>query len=239
MAGGGRRCAGSCPVRRVFRTARSGRGLVVRLGVCVAVVVVSMGGDAVGQGSFGDDAKEGRAGKKETKELAKRLILGEEEDREVMGRIVDRMKDVEAQLLRRYDAGAETQRIQREILKELESAIASAVRRGRGGGGSGAAGDVRRRTRGRGAERVAGRAGGEPGATGESRGGEANEKGGAVRGEKRLERGGRLRALRRGWGHLPARDREEVIQGASEKSLDRYRAWIERYYRALVEGAEQ
>ncbi len=46
---------------------------------------------------------------------------------------------------------------------------------------------------------------------------------------------GELRDVRRGWGHLPQREREEIIQGAGEGFLERYRAWVERYYRALQE----
>ena len=35
-----------------------------------------------------------------------------------------------------------------------------------------------------------------------------------------------------------AREREEVIQGVSERYLERYRVWIERYYQALQESHE-
>ena len=43
---------------------------------------------------------------------------------------------------------------------------------------------------------------------------------------------------RRGWGQLPQRQREEIIQGAGEGFLERYRTWVERYYRALQEKAD-
>lgn len=42
--------------------------------------------------------------------------------------------------------------------------------------------------------------------------------------------------VRRGWGNLPQRDREEVIQGAEEESLERFRLWIDQYFRALQES---
>ncbi len=45
--------------------------------------------------------------------------------------------------------------------------------------------------------------------------------------------------VRRGWGYLPARDRDAVIQGASEEYHLRYRAQIEDYYRAIAEQAEK
>ncbi|MBN1343242.1 MAG: hypothetical protein JXQ73_11215 [Phycisphaerae bacterium] len=46
--------------------------------------------------------------------------------------------------------------------------------------------------------------------------------------------GGTIRELRRGWGQLPSRDRDEVVQGVGQDYLTKYREWIERYYRALA-----
>jgi len=45
--------------------------------------------------------------------------------------------------------------------------------------------------------------------------------------------------LRRGWGYLPARDREAIIQGAGDDFPARYREQIEEYYRAIAEAAEK
>jgi hypothetical protein len=42
----------------------------------------------------------------------------------------------------------------------------------------------------------------------------------------------------RTWGHLPQRERDEVIQGITEKHLERFREWIARYYQALQEADE-
>lgn len=41
---------------------------------------------------------------------------------------------------------------------------------------------------------------------------------------------------RRAWGNLPQRDRDEVLQGAGEESLERFRPWIDQYFRALQES---
>lgn len=49
---------------------------------------------------------------------------------------------------------------------------------------------------------------------------------------------GDIHELRRTWGHLPMREREEIIQGIGESFLERYRDWIERYYRALQEAED-
>ena len=38
----------------------------------------------------------------------------------------------------------------------------------------------------------------------------------------------------RGWGFLPERDRDEIIQGFEETFMSKYREQIERYYRLLA-----
>jgi hypothetical protein len=38
------------------------------------------------------------------------------------------------------------------------------------------------------------------------------------------------------WGHLPARDREQVLQNSPDKFLPQYELMIERYYKRLAEG---
>ena len=51
-------------------------------------------------------------------------------------------------------------------------------------------------------------------------------------------RRGPFRESRRGWGHLPARDRDELLQGVEEAFIEQYRPQIEQYYRALTETEE-
>ncbi|MCP4247470.1 MAG: hypothetical protein GY778_10520, partial [bacterium] len=50
---------------------------------------------------------------------------------------------------------------------------------------------------------------------------------------------GRFREFRRGWGNLPARDRDEVLQGIDEDVLEKYRHLIERYFRTLAEDEKE
>jgi hypothetical protein len=50
---------------------------------------------------------------------------------------------------------------------------------------------------------------------------------------------GELIDVRRAWGHLPMREREEIIQGVNEEFLEEYREWVERYYRALQESTSE
>ena len=46
---------------------------------------------------------------------------------------------------------------------------------------------------------------------------------------------GALREARRQWGHLPPRDRDEILQAADEDIHDKYREQIERYYELLAD----
>jgi len=64
--------------------------------------------------------------------------------------------------------------------------------------------------------------------------GEATARGSEIKTEDAREKS--QYDVRRGWGALPDRQRDEVIQGFSEQFLESYRIWIERYYRALQES---
>ena len=57
--------------------------------------------------------------------------------------------------------------------------------------------------------------------------------------EPRPTRRGEFRESRRGWGHLPQRDRDELLQGIDEEFIEQYRPQIEQYYRALTETEDQ
>lgn len=171
---------------------------------------------------------------RQARELSEKLIRNESAGKNLMQRIVDEMEAVESRLLRGFDPGPETQEMQRKIIRELDLAIRSAVRRGSGGSDGGGSGDMRRSDRKAGAEADSGSSGS---------GGDGLDSGSAESSPAEDVRRGRfsgpLRELRRGWGLLPPRDREEVIQGAGEESLERFRDWIERYYRDLAENERE
>lgn len=166
---------------------------------------------------------------KRTEDLSKRLIRGESAHTDAMGRIISRMEEVERKLTRSFDPGPETQAMQQRIIDDLDAAIAAAVRRGaRGTPGDGQPGDQRRRTR---------RSMGPQGAGNQAGSSQSNRDTARSTSEPaRSGLSGPFRESRRGWGHLPPRDRQEVIQGLSEQSLEKFRQWIERYYKALAEG---
>ncbi len=173
-----------------------------------------------------NDAVDDRA-----KDLAERLLGEKSEDGDLMQRVLERMSQAEERLAKQYDAGLETQALQRLAIEELELAIKSAARGKSSGKGASSAGDKRRKS-----GRPAGKSesNSQPSASGaetEAAQGEADAQAGSARGP--------LRETRRGWGHLPPRDRDEIIQGSREQSLDAYREWIERYYRALSDEGDE
>ena len=161
-------------------------------------------------------------------DLARRLIEGKNVEHDSMANILDDMEDAERRLRNVFDTGTETQAIQRQILKKLDDAIASAVRRGSGRpSGDKVTTDVRRKP-----GTMNGQSdGGQPGESGDAQ----PTDGTASRGEGETTDVGIFGGTEQSWGFLPPRDRDEVIQGIQEQSLPKFREWIEDYYRALAE----
>lgn len=173
-------------------------------------------------------------------ELTRRLIReatgGAEEG--VMERTMRLMDEAHTRLAVRFDPGVETQALQQQVLDQLDSAIAQA-----------AAGRSQRRSSRQ--EQVAtdkrmlpkpkrGRADTKEAAddsssTETTTSDGPSESAGLIRSGLQIP----LRETRRGWGHLPSRDREELIQGIDSEFLDKYRTLIERYYRALAEAEDE
>ncbi|RJP41146.1 MAG: hypothetical protein C4547_01845 [Phycisphaerales bacterium] len=174
--------------------------------------------------------------KDEDDDLADRLLrktTGDADD-DVMDRILRLMAEAQRRLDLGFDPGEETQAVQAKILEELDDAIQAAASRQRRRSSEmpPAQSDTRRRQDpskpqqqppGRQDGRDATRQVGEPDQA-------APEGAGVVEGAA-LD--GSLIDRRRGWGHLPQRDRDEILQSFGERMLERYQAWIERYYRAL------
>ncbi|MGB2985936.1 MAG: hypothetical protein WBE26_08635 [Phycisphaerae bacterium] len=170
--------------------------------------------------------------------LGERLIRKAvtDSDEDTMAIIIRLMDEATRKLEIEFDAGDETQKLQRRIMLELDVAIktAAAQRRPLRHSGQPTGADKRRMpTDGRRASRegVRGQEAGE-----DSSSSDTTDAGGAL--SKEEPAGGDLRESRRAWGHLPMREREEIIQGVGERYLERYRTWIERYYRALQETEE-
>ncbi|MEK7730739.1 MAG: hypothetical protein AAB363_02670 [Planctomycetota bacterium] len=210
---------------------RSLRGFVF---VAVGVVVLLFGIPA----SFGQDGTPPSEPPKKVDDLGERLIRkavtdGEED---IMATIVRLMTEASRKMEIEFDPGEETQALQGRIQEKLEEAIKAAASKQRARKQSPAPTDPDKRrmpTTGKREQRPEAKAKGEssPGST--SNTAEAP----AADGRSETERAA-LQETRRSWGHLPSREREEVIQGVGEGFLERYRVWIERYYRALQESDE-
>ncbi|MHC5111700.1 MAG: hypothetical protein ACYTHJ_17685 [Planctomycetota bacterium] len=171
-----------------------------------------------------DDDKLGR-------KLVQKVIEGRDED--IMDRLFSLMSKAALRLDLEFDAGERTQQIQKEILKELDEAIeAAAAQTRKSKSKARPSGDKRKMTK--------------PSAGQAKSGSGDNGKGDGS--SPQLQPGKTMDAatadqekdfdVRRGWGLLPPRERDEVIQGYREEFLEAYRIWIEKYYRALQETQE-
>lgn len=170
-------------------------------------------------------------------ELARRLQGRADATRDPFRRALDLMETSSHRLSDEYDTGEQTRTIQSDILKALDEAIRTASRPPTTGqrGGKGQTGESRSAGR-RSTQRPGESATGARGTPGDA------AKGGKTTGSAPGESGSRLadRAeVRRGWGYLPDRDREAIVQGVNEEFHPRYREQIEDYYRAIAEQAER
>lgn len=168
-------------------------------------------------------------------DLSTRLIRKAvtETDEDVMDSIVRLMGDSAKKMVVEFDPGEKTQTVQDSIQQKLNDAIkAAAARTKMRRQAPTQQSDRRKMPSGKRdpKQRPFGRES-RPGSARESS--DSDAQGGAAQ-TPDGERVG-LHDPRRGWGDLPQRQREEIIQGASEDSLERFRIWVERYYRALQE----
>jgi hypothetical protein len=175
--------------------------------------------------------------KQKTKKLGQRLIrqiAGDDSD-DIMDTIIRGMNQAARRLDLDFDPGEETQRLQQRIVDQLDEAIktAAAQRRPSRQSQPSPSSDKRKKLTKNSSQnesestQAGGKNSGATTAQQEPPEGASPEDG---------PRGGRIDEIRRTWGHLPARERDEIIQGISESFLERYREWIERYYRALQES---
>ncbi len=162
--------------------------------------------------------------------LIRKAVSQAEED--LMDGIIRMMEEAAGRLEIDFDAGEDTQAVQRRVLEKLDDAIreAASQRRLQRRKNRPFSGDKRRMAKG--SKRSA-----ETGTTpdGADSASSSDLPHGESAGAERPPSGGDLRELRQSWGHLPLRQREAIIQGIRESYLERYRDWIERYYRALQE----
>jgi len=188
--------------------------------------------------SFSQDGSPPSQPPKKVDDLGQRLIRKAVTDggEDIMATIVRLMTEATRKMEIEFDPGEETQALQGRIQEKLEEAIKAAASKQRAGKKSPTPTDPDKRrmpTTGKREQRPEAKAKGEspPGSTSNTVEAPASD------GRSEAERAA-LQDTRRSWGHLPLREREEVIQGVGEGFLERYRVWIERYYRALQESDE-
>lgn len=146
---------------------------------------------------------------------------------------VNEMEDVSRQLGRAFDPGIETQRAQESILRKLDQVIQAAKDQASSGGGS-SSGKPRDQDQGSKdlAPQQAG-AGDQPAQTG----GAQASTGAAGTGTPITPEteDSPIEQLRKEWGVLPPRVREELSDGLRERFSPLYRSMTEAYYKALAE----
>jgi len=156
-----------------------------------------------------------------------------ESDEDLMDVVMRLMGDVARKLGTDFDPGEQTQTIQREISSKLDDAIKTAASRRRMHMVNPRPQDADKRKLPSTVKRPEPSQGRKQG---ETSGSSASESPPASTEVKTAPAGSALHDTRRGWGNLPDRERDEVIQGVDEEFLERYRMWIERYYRSLQES---
>ena len=171
-------------------------------------------------------------------DLSRRLIRKamSQSDEDLMDGILRLMSEAQRKLEVEFDAGEETRAMQAEIADKLDKAIEAAARQRRPRRRTPSESHPDKRRMPSAAKRDAEKAGSAAGkAAGSSTSGDVASTGET---ESADSLAGDLHDVRRGWGHLPSRERDEIIQGISEGYLERYRVWIEQYYKALQETDE-
>lgn len=174
----------------------------------------------------------------QTDDLARKLIrksVDESATDDPMTAMLEEMDEVGRRLHDEFDPGEQTQSIQRQVSARLDDAIKAAAARRRAKSQPDPKQTSDKRT-------MPGPRKSEPRPAQAKQGTEAAAKAeqqpapaGDAKAEKPEGRSD-LPNARRTWGNLPQRDRDEVLQGAEEESLERYRQWIDQYFRALQES---
>ena len=174
---------------------------------------------------------------KQAEELGKRLLRKAvaESDEDVMATMLRLMGESERKLGIDFDPGDETQQLQSSILDKLNDAIKTAGKRRMSRGGQASWSSDRRRAEGAAKPQPPPEANRKSSGTGS---GDAEGTTTPTTAAETKPVRGDLQETRRSWGLLPQRERDEMIQGSSEGYIERYREWIERYYRALQESGE-
>jgi hypothetical protein len=148
---------------------------------------------------------------------------------------VEEMQQVSRRLGRSFDPGVQTQRMQESILRKLDQVIEAAKQQQSSSGGGGGSGQPRdqdsgsdelaQQNRGGGQQDQA-QAGGNQASTGAAGSGSPQDP---------ESQDTEIKELRKEWGVLPPRLRDELSDGLRERFSPLYRRMTEAYYKALAE----
>ncbi len=154
---------------------------------------------------------------------------------DVFEQVIDEMDQVSRRLGRSLDPGVETQRMQESILRRLDQVIASAKQQSSSGGGGGS-GQPKDQDQG-GAEPAQQKPSSGSGQDQAPPGGSQASTGAAGSGtpDNPDAQDTPIEQLRKEWGVLPPRVREELSDGLRERFSPLYRRMTESYYKALAE----
>lgn len=155
----------------------------------------------------------------------------EAEDGNPLLTIARRMRDAEDQI-GRNDAGTDTQTLQKQIVSDLDRLIEDARKRCKqckpGDGKPGAQSVASRTSPKSPGQPKPGTGGNKPAATSNAKPGQAEP--------QRPDMAEMREVMKRLWGELPQRDREQMLQFPPEEFLPKYELMIEQYFRRLTEG---
>ncbi len=193
------------------------RGILAAVLVCSFVPAIST---TIGQEGGSDD---------ESKRRLIRKTKGEG-DGDLMSRIIDHMDQAGGRLADTFDPGDATQQIQKQALRDLDLAIKQAKQNMRASR-SASSQNREKRSEGQTSDDTEG-----DDAKGQSDSGSGDEGAAGLGGGIEIGKdGGTLSERRRHWGHLPARDRDAMIQSTDDEFHEKYRRQIERYYETLAD----
>ena len=188
------------------------------------------------------DAASGEPAPVELDANVQRLLTGEQAA-DAFEQAVAAMDDVSLRLGRDLDAGLDTQRKQEQILAKLDQVIAAARQQqsssSSSSGSSGSSSSARQQDTGSGTPSESMTQGqqdqsqGQP-ASARSAGENAGQASPGQVGEVRPGEGP-LEELRKEWGSLPPRLRDEISEGLQERFSPVYRSLTEQYYKRLAE----
>jgi hypothetical protein len=153
---------------------------------------------------------------------------------------IQQMQAVARRLGQRGELGPDVQRQQEQIIKKLDQVLAKAQQQQQGGGGQSGQQNQQRQPSGQRQQQGGGQSGSEQQQTSAGQQPGQNPGGASGRGNpSRVRESDPMESVRKGWGGLPPRLRDELSEGLGEEFSPVYESLTESYYRRLAEQMQQ